>query len=72
VIFGFIDKQRDAYGVEPICAVMQMAPSTYHRSRARQLDPTRRSARAQRDDARRLEIQRVWHAHFRVYGARKV
>ena len=52
--------------------MVQIAPSTYHRHRARQIDPTRRSARAQRDDALRPEIQRVWDEHFQVYGPRKV
>ena len=40
---GFIDDHRDAYGVEPICTVVRIAPSTYHRHRVRRLDPTRRS-----------------------------
>jgi len=68
----FITDHRDAYGVEPICAVLPIAPSTYHRQRAAQIDPTRRSARAQRDEALRPEIQRVYDAHFQVYGPRKV
>jgi putative transposase len=71
-VVGFIDDHREAYGVEPICAVVQIAPSTYHRHRARRIDPTRRSARAQRDDALRLEIQRVYDDNHRVYGPRKV
>ncbi len=68
----FVDDYRDQYGVEPICAVLPIAPSTYHRHRAAQVDPTRRSARAQRDDALRLEIQRVYDEHHQVYGPRKV
>ena len=68
----FITDHRDAYGVEPICAVLPIAPSTYHRQRAAQIDPTRRSARAQRDEALRPEIQRVYDEHFQVYGPRKV
>ena len=68
----FIDDHREEYGVEPICAVVPIAPSTYHRHRAEQVDPTRRSARAQRDDALRPEIQRVWDEHYQVYGPRKV
>ena len=67
-----IDDHRDAYGVEPICTVLPIAPSTYHRHRAGQLDPRRRSARAHRDDALRPEIQRVYNAHYQVYGPRKV
>ena len=68
----FIHDHRDAYGVEPICAVVPIAPSTYHRHRARQIDPTRRSRRAQRDEALRDDIQRVWDEHYQVYGPRKV
>ena len=68
----FIHDHRDQYGVEPICTVLPIAPSTYHRHRAAQVDPTRRSARAQRDDALRPEIQRVYDEHHQVYGPRKV
>ncbi len=68
----FIDDHRDAYGVEPICAVLPIAPSTYHRHRVRQVDPGRRSARAHRDAVLRREIQRVFDEHHQVYGPRKV
>ena len=68
----FIDDHRDQYGVEPVCATVPIAPSTYFLQKARAVDPTRRSARAQRDDTRRVEIQRVWEAEQRVYGPRKV
>ena len=56
----FIDDHRDEYGIESICAVVPIAPSTYFRQRARQVDPTRRPARARRDDELRAAIQRVW------------
>jgi transposase InsO family protein len=69
---GFIDDHRDRYGVESICAVLPIAPSTYFRHRAQQMDPTRRSARAHRDEALRVAIQRVWDTHHQVYGPRKV
>jgi transposase InsO family protein len=69
---AFIDDHRAQYGVEPICALLPIAPSTYHRHRQQQADPTRRSARAQRDDELRVEIQRVYTEHFQVYGPRKV
>jgi putative transposase len=69
---SFIDAHRDQYGVEPICALLPIAPSTYHRQRAMQTDPMRRSARAQRDDALRPAIQRVWDENLQVYGPRKV
>jgi transposase InsO family protein len=68
----FIDDHRTAYGVEPICHVIQIAPSTYYEAKAQQADPTRRSARVQRDEALRPEIERVWEDTRRVYGARKV
>ena len=69
---AFIDQHRDTYGVEPICAQVPIAPSTYFLHKAQQADPTRRSARAQRDDELRVEIQRVWDEHQQVYGPRKV
>jgi putative transposase len=68
----FIDDHRATYGVESICAVMPIAPSTYFRCGAQRQDPTTRSARAQRDDDLRVEIQRVYDANFQVYGPRKV
>jgi transposase InsO family protein len=71
-MIGFIDDHRDRFGVEPICAVLPIAPSTYFLHKARQRDPDRRSARAQRDDALRAAIQRLWDANHQVYGPRKV
>lgn len=69
---SFIDQHREAYGVESICSVLPIAPSTYYAHRAREADPTLRSARAQRDEHLREEIGRIWKDHFEVYGARKV
>ena len=69
---AFIAAHRDAHGVEPICAQLPIAPSTYYAWRAQARDPTRRSTRAQRDATLRPEIQRVWDENFRVYGAEKV
>jgi transposase InsO family protein len=69
---AFIDDHREAYGVEPICAVLPIAPSTYHRHVAQRIDPERRSARAKRDEVLRPEIQRVYDANQQVYGVRKV
>ena len=66
-----IADHRAVFGVEPICAVLPIAPSTYHRHRHQRTHPTHRSARAQRDDQLRVEIQRVYDAH-QVYGPRKV
>ena len=69
---AFIDDHRDAYGVEPICAQLPIAPSTYRAHKAQQADPSRRSARVQHDEALKREVQRVWDDNFCVYGARKV
>lgn len=68
----FIDQHREVYGVEPIGAVLPIAPSTYFRHRRQQQTPTTRSARAQRDDELRAHIQRVWDANEQVYGPQKV
>jgi transposase InsO family protein len=69
---AFIDAHRASYGVEPICAVLPIAPSTYYEAKAREADPTRRPARVQRDVQLSPEIDRVWRANRRVYGAKKV
>lgn len=69
---AYIDAHRARFGVESICRVLPIAPSTYHRHRQRQADPSRRSARARRDEALRPEIQRVWDQNHQVYGPRKV
>ena len=71
-MIAFIDDHREAYGVEPICKVLPIAPSTYHEHAARRADPTKRSARAKRDEALKAEIRRVFAANFEVYGADKV
>ena len=68
----FIDEHRGSYGVEPICAVLPIAPSTYYAHKAMQADPTLRSVRAQRDELLKPEIRRVWMQNFQVYGAKKV
>lgn len=69
---AFVDLHRDAFGVEPICKVLQIAPSGYRRHAAQLRDPSRRSARAKRDEWLRPEIKRVWQASMQVYGADKV
>jgi putative transposase len=71
-VIAFIDDHRGAYGVEPICKVLRIAPSTYHAHAARRADPAKASARARRDAALRPEIRRVFDANFGVYGVRKV
>jgi putative transposase len=69
---AYIDDHRDRFGVEPICAVLPIAPSTYFLHKAQQRDATTRSARAQRDAELRVEIRRVWDANHQVYGPKKV
>jgi len=69
---AFIDDHRKTYGVEPICRVLPIAPSTYVRHNAAQRDPRKRSARAQHDEVLRAIIRRFWDANHRVYGPRKV
>ena len=71
-MIAFIDDQRAVHGVEPICKVLPIAPSTYHAHEAKRRDPSRLSARARRDLALRIEVRRVFDANYRVYGVRKV
>ena len=71
-MIAFIDDHREAYGVEPICKVLPIAPSTYHAHVAQRIDAGKRSARARRDAAMKREVQRVFADNFGVYGARKV
>jgi putative transposase len=68
----FIDDYRGAYGVEPICKVLPIAPSTYYLHAARQANPSRVPAREQRDAVLRQRIRQVWEDNFQVYGVRKV
>jgi len=68
----FLDEYREVYGVESICAVLPIAPSTYYEQKARQTDPGRLPLRTQRDAILRDHIRRVWEANFQVYGVRKV
>jgi putative transposase len=66
-MIAYIDRHKDRFGVEPICQVLPIAPSTYHAAKRR---PP--SARALRDTKLKAEIARVHAEHFGVYGARKV
>ena len=68
----FIDAHREGYGVEPICAELPIAPSTFYEHKRREREPERRSARSRRDSELRVQIRRVWETNFGVYGARKV
>src|SRR5262245_34372045 len=71
-MIAFIDDHRAAYGVEPICKVLPIAPSTYYAHVAQRIDASKRSARARRDGELKVEVQRVFAENFGVYGARKV
>jgi putative transposase len=71
-MIAFIDDHRGACGVEPICRVLRIAPSTYHAHVAQRGDLGRASARRRRDAFLRAEIRRVHEANFGVYGVRKV
>jgi len=66
-MIAYIDGHKDRFGVEPICRVLPIAPSTYYAAKNR---PP--SARALRDEELKAEIDRVHGEHFGVYGARKV
>jgi putative transposase len=67
VIVAFIDEQREEFGVEPICATLQVAPSTYYAAKSR---PP--SARAVRDAVMIPILVAIWAARYRVYGAHKL
>jgi transposase InsO family protein len=69
---AFIDEHREVCGVEPICRVLPIAPSTYYEHAARKANPDRRPARERRDAELSHEIRRVFAEHFGVYGVRKV
>jgi putative transposase len=71
-MIAFIDDHREVYGVEPICKVLPIAPSTYYAHAARRADPAKLPARARSDATLMIEIRRVFEANFCVYGVRKV
>src|SRR3984885_11524265 len=71
-MIAFIDDHRGAHGVEPICRVLPIAPSTYHARVAKRRDPAKWSARARQDAALKIEVRRVFDQNFSVYGVRKV
>ena len=71
-MIAFIDDHRGEHGVEPICAVLPIAPSTYHNHAARRADPSLLPRRATRDAGLMPLIARVFEENFEVYGVRKV
>jgi len=69
---SFIDKHRDVHRVEPVCAQIPIAPSTYCKQKLCEADPSSQSARARRDAELKVEVRRAWKESFRVYEARKI
>ena len=66
----YIDKYREQFGVEPICKVLPIAPSTYYNHKHLARNPDQRSDRAKRDEQLEPEIERVWKENFEVYGVK--
>jgi transposase InsO family protein len=71
-MISFVDAYRNDHGVEPICKVLPIAPSTYYEHAARCREPERLPTRAKRDAVLGPEIRRVFDENFQVYGCRKV
>ncbi|EFJ8662302.1 IS3 family transposase [Escherichia coli] len=71
-LMPLLDKLREQYGVVPVCSELHIAPSTYYHCQQQRHHPDKRSARAQRDDWLKREIQRVYDENHQVYGVRKV
>ncbi len=71
-MISFVDAYRDEHEVEPICRVVEIAPSTYHAHVARRAEPETAPARVKRDTLLSVEIRRVYEENFQVYGVRKV
>lgn len=71
-MIAFIDDHRADHGVEPICRVLPIAPSTYYLHATQRADPAKLSLRAKRDLALKPEIKSVFKDNFGVYGVRKV
>ncbi|EET0019193.1 IS3 family transposase [Escherichia coli] len=71
-LMPLLDKLREQYGVGPVCSELHIAPSTYYHCQQQRHHPDKRSARAQRDDWLKREIQRVYDENHQVYGVRKV
>jgi putative transposase len=63
----YIDEHRDAFGVEPICKALQVAPSTYYSAKSRPA-----SARSIRDAMLKVTLLALWTANYEVYGIRKL
>ena len=72
MMVDFVDAHREAYGVEPICAVLPIAPSLYYELKARAGEPARQPARTRRDAALGGHVESVWRENRAVYGVRKI
>jgi transposase InsO family protein len=71
-VIAFIDDHRDELGVEPVCRILKIAPSSYYEADARRRRPDAAPPRIRRDEKLKPEILRIFHENFGVYGARKV
>jgi putative transposase len=69
---AFIQANHRRFGVEPICRVLRIGPSAYWRHAVRRRGPSLCCARSIRDEALRVEIERVGKENFQVYGADKI
>ncbi len=70
-MIAFIEDHRSVYGIEPICSMLPIAPSTYYARLSWRADPDKVSPRQQRDATLRPKIQKVWDDNWQVYGVRK-
>ncbi len=71
-MIGFVEAHTREFGVEPMCRVLQIAPSTWYEHARRKADPGRLPRRAKRDGELSVYIRRVFEENFGVYGVRKV
>ncbi len=71
-MIGFIRDHRGQHGVEPVCRVLQIAPSTFYDHQVIARDPDQAPDRAKRDEELRPELLRVWQENRSVCGARKL
>jgi len=71
-MINFIDAHREDYGVEPICKILQIAPSTWYDHQAKRRNLSLRSDRDLMDEALQPEIKRVFETNHQLYGVRKV
>ena len=71
-MIAFVEEHRPVDGVEPICRVLPIAPSTCYEHAARRRNPAHLPARVRREEVLRTEIRRVWEENFPVCGVRQV